>query len=97
MEWSVLFLGPVGSGKTQAIRSVSDIDVVDTEALATDETAAVKQTTTVAMDVGVMMLGGLARPTPTPPPDGELRRVNLRYRCPTWLLVVAPDGARPTW
>lgn len=57
MEWSVLFLGPVGSGKTQAIRSVSDIDVVDTEALATDETAAIKQTTTVAMDVGVMMLG----------------------------------------
>ena len=32
---------------------------------------------------GTMMLGGLARPVPPPPPDGELRRVNLRYRCPT--------------
>jgi hypothetical protein len=32
---------------------------------------------------GVLMLGGLARPVPQPPPDGELRRVNLRYRCPS--------------
>lgn len=33
--------------------------------------------------VGFAMLRGLARPLPEPPPDGELRRVNLRYRCPT--------------
>ena len=32
------------------------------------------------MRVGMIMLGGLARPHP-PPPPGELRRVNLRYRC----------------
>jgi hypothetical protein len=32
---------------------------------------------------GVMMIGGLARPIPTPPPDGELRRVNMRFRCPS--------------
>lgn len=50
-------MGPVGSGKTAAIRTVSDIDVVDTEARATDETVAIKPTTTVAMDMGVMMLG----------------------------------------
>jgi hypothetical protein len=31
--------------------------------------------------VGAMMLGGLARPVPEPPPPGELRRVRLRYRC----------------
>ena len=31
--------------------------------------------------VGAMMLGGLARPIPEPPPPGELRRVRLRYRC----------------
>jgi hypothetical protein len=30
--------------------------------------------------LGTMMLGGLARPVPEPEP-GELRRVNLRYRC----------------
>ena len=35
------------------------------------------------MRVGLVMLGGLARPIPAPPPDGELRRVNLRYRCST--------------
>ncbi len=32
------------------------------------------------MRVGMIMLGGLARPHP-PPAPGEMRRVNLRYRC----------------
>ena len=27
------------------------------------------------------MLRGLARPRPEPPPVGEVRRVDLRYRC----------------
>lgn len=35
------------------------------------------------MRIGLVMIGGLARPVPAPPPDGELRRVNLRYRCST--------------
>ena len=39
MEWSILFMGPVGSGKTQAIKTLSDIEVAGTEAIATDETA----------------------------------------------------------
>ena len=58
MEWGILFMGPVGAGKTQAIRTVSDIDVVDTDVRATDETAALKARTTVSMDVGVLNLGG---------------------------------------
>ncbi len=33
------------------------------------------------MRVGLLIIGGLARPIPGPPPEGELRRVNLRYRC----------------
>ena len=33
--------------------------------------------------LGLSMLRGLARPLPEPPPPGELRRVNLRYRCPS--------------
>lgn len=57
MEWAILFVGSVGAGKTQAIRTISDIEVVDTEAGATDETALLKQNTTVAMDMGVMQLG----------------------------------------
>jgi signal recognition particle receptor subunit beta len=58
MEWSILFAGPVGAGKTQAIRTISDIEVVSTEALATDEVAQLKQNTTVAMDMGVLHLDG---------------------------------------
>ena len=57
MEWSILFMGPVGSGKTQAIKTLSDIEVAGTEAIATDETADMKQFTTVSMDAGVLELG----------------------------------------
>ena len=31
--------------------------------------------------LGMMMLGGLARPVPEPPPAGELRKVKIIYRC----------------
>lgn len=31
--------------------------------------------------LGTWMLGMMARPAPEPPPAGEMRRVNLRYRC----------------
>lgn len=44
--------GTVGAGKSTFIRSVSDITVVDTDRTATDETADLKPTTTVAMDFG---------------------------------------------
>ena len=58
MEWSILFMGPVGAGKTQAIQTISDIEVAKTEANATDETANLKPLTTVSMDAGVLELGG---------------------------------------
>ncbi len=35
----------------------------------------------VVFRVGLWVLRGLARPVPPPPPPGEMRRVNLRYRC----------------
>ena len=57
MEWSVLFMGPVGSGKTTAIRSISDIEVAGTDELATDHVANIKSHTTVSMDVGTLKLG----------------------------------------
>jgi signal recognition particle receptor subunit beta len=44
--------GPFNAGKTEFIRSVSEIDVVSTERKITDETASVKKETTVAMDFG---------------------------------------------
>lgn len=39
------------------------------------------------MRLGMLILGGLARPHP-PPEAGELRRVNLRYRCSICLAEV---------
>lgn len=58
MELTILFMGPVGSGKTNAISVLSDIEVIDTDVAASDETALIKDKTTVAMDVGVLELGG---------------------------------------
>lgn len=44
--------GPFNSGKTEFIRSVSEIDVVSTERKITSEAEKVKDQTTVAMDFG---------------------------------------------
>ena len=35
----------------------------------------------VLFKVGFVMLGGLARPVPEPPPAGELRKVKIMFRC----------------
>ena len=35
----------------------------------------------VIMRAGLFFLRGFAQPVPAPPPAGEMRRVNLRYRC----------------
>lgn len=35
----------------------------------------------VFLRVGLGILRNLGRPVPPPPPPGELRKVNLRYRC----------------
>jgi hypothetical protein len=35
----------------------------------------------VIMRVGIAILRAMATPLPEPPPPGELRKVNLRYRC----------------
>ena len=49
----------------------------------------------VILRVGVLMLGGLARPIPAAPPAGELRKVKMAYRCeicgPEVRMTVAPD------
>ncbi len=44
--------GPFNAGKTEFIRSVSEIDVVSTERKISTEVEKVKETTTVAMDFG---------------------------------------------
>jgi len=56
MQHKIIFTGPVGSGKTTAISSISDIPVVKTEENATDDLVLRKANTTVAMDYGVLNL-----------------------------------------
>jgi len=51
-EHVILFAGPMGAGKTTAIRALSEIEVVSTEAANSDREAADKDTTTVALDYG---------------------------------------------
>jgi hypothetical protein len=49
--------------------------------------------------VGIGMLRALSRPLPPPPPAGEMRRVNMRYRCGVCgvelRLTMAPDEDPP--
>jgi len=46
--------GPVGAGKSTFIRSVSEIEPINTDRKATDETQELKVQTTVAMDFGTL-------------------------------------------
>ncbi len=48
----IVVTGPFGAGKTEFIRSVSEIEVVSTERKITSEVEKIKNSTTVAMDFG---------------------------------------------
>lgn len=60
-DYKVLFTGSVCSGKTTAIKSLSDIETVDTDASVSDSAIRRKQKTTIAMDYGVLDLSETAR------------------------------------
>jgi hypothetical protein len=49
--------------------------------------------------VGIGMIRSLTTPLPPPPPEGELRKVNVRYRCSVCGLeikmMLAPDEDPP--
>ncbi|WP_299179871.1 ATP/GTP-binding protein [uncultured Neptuniibacter sp.] len=55
-DHKILFTGAVCAGKTTAIRSLSDIETLDTDAKASDVTVRRKKNTTIAMDYGVLEL-----------------------------------------
>lgn len=57
----IVFTGPVGAGKTSAIRALSDVPIISTDAQATDMTIHRKGHTTVAMDYGTLHLGGQSK------------------------------------
>ena len=48
----IVVTGPFSAGKTEFIRSVSEIDVVSTERKISSDVEKIKETTTVAMDFG---------------------------------------------
>jgi len=52
----VIISGPVGAGKSTLIRTLSETEVVDTDAVATESIG--KATTTVALDHGTLHLDG---------------------------------------
>ncbi|OUL30866.1 GTPase [Nostoc sp. RF31YmG] len=49
----IAIAGSVGAGKTSFIRTISEIEVVDTDKRSTDEIALFKDKTTVALDFGL--------------------------------------------
>lgn len=55
-QYKIVFAGSMGAGKTEAIRSLSDIPVLLTEALNTDQTSHQKLETTVGIDYGEVTL-----------------------------------------
>lgn len=52
----IIFAGPVGAGKTTAIGAISETPPVGTDVVCTDGTAAIKDSTTVAMDYSYITL-----------------------------------------
>lgn len=55
-EMKIVFAGPMGAGKTTAIRAISDTPPVSTEAFNTDRASCAKDSTTVALDFGQLLL-----------------------------------------
>jgi uncharacterized protein len=53
----LVITGCVGAGKSTFVRSISEIEVVDTDRKATDEVGQMKQNTTVSMDFGTLSFG----------------------------------------
>lgn len=51
--------GTPGAGKSTFVRTISDIEVIDTDRTATDKTALLKPKTTVAFDYGRFVFGSI--------------------------------------
>ncbi|GAA5093930.1 GTP-binding protein [Wohlfahrtiimonas larvae] len=58
-QYKVLFVGPVASGKTTAVRSLCGDNIITTSKKTSDEVSSIKNDTTVSLDYGVLQLGDL--------------------------------------
>lgn len=56
LESKLVFCGPMGAGKTTAIRAISEIPPISTEVVNTDFSESAKEETTVALDYGELTL-----------------------------------------
>ncbi|MBL8155889.1 MAG: ATP/GTP-binding protein [Anaerolineae bacterium] len=57
-NYKIVVTGPFNSGKTQFIKTISDIPIVSTEKKITTEDRGIKAQTTVAMDYGRVQIDG---------------------------------------
>lgn len=55
--YRIVFAGPLGAGKTTAIQALSDIPPISTEVASVEAEAMGKATTTVAFDLGQVLVG----------------------------------------
>jgi signal recognition particle receptor subunit beta len=55
--FKIVVTGPFAAGKTTLIQTISETDVLATDRVVTDETSAIKDQTTVAMDFGSISFG----------------------------------------
>lgn len=97
-EHVILFTGPMGAGKTTAIQSLSEIDVVRTEANNSERHIVDKATTTVALDYGEILVGSQEKVRLYGIP-GQ-RRFNfmwtiLKKRAKGMIVLVNTDAADP--
>lgn len=96
-NYKIIFTGPVGAGKSTAIDSLSDVPPITTDEAATDMTVKRKPSTTVALDYGIMRLGGGQRVHLYGTPGQE--RFDFMWEILTEGgigLVLLLDGARPS-
>ncbi len=56
-QHKIIITGPVGAGKTTAIRTISDSTPILTDVISEDKNHKPKTQTTVALDYGTMLLG----------------------------------------
>lgn len=56
-QLKLIVAGPVGAGKTTFIKSISEIEMVNTDVVASEDLG--KELTTVAMDYGLLTLDGI--------------------------------------